>query len=224
MKKFLIFALSAFSIWACSDDDKEPTVDSSVPLFQNLKVEYNSTQEKTYVSANFNKDNEKGESVRLSGTSFIRFNDEVPEHTGEHPYYYSSAIPELIDVTFELTRKPGEVYTNKVSTGDISFLEIEKQFTEIGIQDGTTFVWVGKSVGEGETVQVRIVTKSGEYEFHTTDTGNIGIEIQLPESASPGSALFYLSRIKSMNLQQDDKGAGGEIQVVYSCEKEITLK
>lgn len=224
MKKYYVFALCLMALGACSDDDEETIVDSSVPLYQNLRVEYDATQEKTYVSANFKKESITGDNVQLSGTSSIRFNGQTPEYTASGPYLYNFTFPGTEDISFALTRKVGEVYTNKVSLDDVSFLAIVKSFTSISLEYGVTFVWVGEAVGEGETVQVRVVTSSGEYDFHTSNVGDIAVEVKLPATVAPGNATFYVSRMKTLPLQEDDKSAGGELNVIYTCEKEITLQ
>jgi len=51
MKKLFVFVFTAVTLLSCSDDDSDnngnlglPTVSSSVPVYQNLKVEYNDTK------------------------------------------------------------------------------------------------------------------------------------------------------------------------------------
>lgn len=229
MKKLFVFVFTAVTLLSCSDDDSDnngnlglPTVSSSVPVYQNLKVEYNDTKKQTDVSANFLKSNAEGAYISLSAPSSVMFNNQQPSFSTDEPYLYTSTFSGEKEVTFTLTRRQGEVYTNTVTPDEYAFPEIVG-LDAISLQSGTFFVWMGKAVGEGEMVEVRIKTDAQEYTFQATEAGSIGVEIKFPSTAKAGEAEFYVSRIQTKDLQQDDKGAGGEITVVYTNEQEITL-
>ena len=225
MRKFFVSAIAAMALVACTENDNGiPTVNSSTPVYQNLQVEYNDTQKQTTVSANFLKANASGENVALSGTSSITFNGQQSAFSSDAPYLYTYSFPQTENVTFALTRNSDEVYTNTVTLDGSEFPGIVNSFNTVSLQSGTTFVWFGKAIGDGETIEVRIKTASNEYKFQNSETGNIGIDIKLPATATAGKAQFTVSRIQNDELQQDDKGGGGTITVIYSNEKEITLE
>lgn len=226
MKKIFVFAFTAVALLSCSDDDNEqagvPVVDSSVPVYQNLKVAYDGTKKETYVSANFLKSNAGGAYVSLGAPSSIAFNGQTPSFSSEEPYLYTSTFAGQGDVEFTLTRKAGEVYTNKVTPDLSAFPEIVG-VDAISLESGTFFVWMGKAVAEGEIVEVQITNSSQNYTFQTDKAGDIGVDIKFPTTAKPGKAQLSVSRIQTKDLQQDDKGAGGKLTLVYMNEQEISL-
>lgn len=225
MKKYvwLAFLLAAFVFTACDNDDSD-VVGESVPFYQKLGVEYNITQNHTRVGANFNKNNSKGANMKLGGSSSIRFNNISPKFLSVGEYFYTHSFNGLEDITFTFTRSKGNVFTNVASLKDINPIAIPDTFTTVSVSGNTTLTWEGEPIGANEYVQVRIEFKGGVNTVYNRNEGGKTITVNFANPAAAGKATLFLSRIKTLPLQQSNGDAGGRLDVSYVKDKEIILQ
>lgn len=226
MKKELLIGLSLLGgLFSGCEHEDSATIDPSVPFYQSYQVEYNVSHNKTYVAANFKKDNIRGESVELSGESSVRFNNKEPNYANIGIYFYTYDFSGLSDMTFKFTRSKNEVYENNASKSDVIPITIPLDFTTVNASNNTILTWEGDPIGEDEMVQITIESdRIGVNYFYFEQIGTTSATIQFPEPVKTGQATLSLSRVKKLPLQQSDGPAGGEIKVIYTVSKTIEIK
>lgn len=225
MKKYFFYAclLLVWVLPSCQNDDSD-VISEDVPLYQNLAVEYNVSQNTMHVAANFNRNDSTGRNVRLGGNSSILFNEKTPNFANVGIYFYTLSISGLDDVTFKFTRAKGEVYTNKASIKNVSPIAIPESFTSASIKGSTTLTWEGAPLGENEYAAVSINYKGGVNNVYNYEKGSMSMNITFPNVVSAGKATLSLSRVKRLPLQESNGTAGGKIDVSYVQSKEIMLE
>lgn len=162
--------------------------------------------------------------MRLGGNSSILFNNKTPDFLNVGLYFYNYSFEGLDDIIFTFTRSKGQVFINKASLKDVSPIAIPSSFTTIAISDNTLLTWEGDPIGSGEYVEVRIEYKGGVNTIYNRNQGEKSITLSFSNPVSAGKATLFLSRIKTLPLQQSNGNAGGKLDVSYVQDKEIDLQ
>ena len=225
MKKYFLFAflVSAWVFTSCDNDDA-PDIDADVPIYQNLGVAYDVTNNTTRVGANFNKLDSAGINIRLNGPASITINGKTPDFDNVGTYFYTYSFPGLDDMTFVFTRAKDSIYTNVASINDVKPIAIPESFTSAKITGTTTLTWEGDPVGKDELVEVRVTYAGGSYNVFNRTEGSKSININFGNSSLPAKGTLSLSRAKTHPLQESNGNAGGQLNVSYIQSKEITLE
>lgn len=224
MKKLIyIICILLTGMWVSCSSEESSSLNSNVPFYQSLDVEYYVSKNKTKASANFNKYNALGDNIQLTGISSIKFNNDKPNYVNIAPFFYTYSFNGLDDITFRFTRNRNEVYINTVSIKDIEPIDFPAGFNDIDVNKKVDFRWIGSPVGKKEEVQIRIVTAEGEYNFYDDTVGDDFIRLTLPKSVDKGDVTVSLTRIRKMALKEAES-AGGEIKVSYISDKDIRLR
>ena len=129
----------------------------------------------------------------------------------------------IVPVTFTFTRVSDMVFVNEASVSDVNPISIPDTLN--ALNDGvTTITWEGEPIGANEFVQVHIEYKGGVYDTNTAIEGARSIRVSLDSFNGAPSGTLYLSRVKTLPLQQSQSTAGGEIQVSYLKTKTVQFK
>lgn len=224
MEKYFLYAcLFLTGVFTACQNDDSGEIDPSIPFYQNLGVEYNVTQDHTHIGANFNKYDSTGVSLRLPEKGIL-FNGKEPDFLGLGTYMYMLAEPGLDPVTFTFTRTNGGVYTNKTSIQDVNPIAIPDTFTTIKTSGTTILIWEGDPIGQGEYIQAHLTYNGGVYNVNNTVQGAQSITLAFTNPNSVASGTIYLSRVKTLPLQQSNGNAGGKIDVSYVMNKDVTFE
>ncbi|MDD6210285.1 MAG: hypothetical protein PUB21_06735 [Bacteroidales bacterium] len=223
LSMILKIAISSSLFFSCISDDSS-SINPTIPIYQDLSVEYDITQNKTYVAANFNKSNAAGTNVTLDGNSSIFFNNEEPDYANIGPYFYTKTFPGKEDIVFRFTRN-GKKFQNTASVNEIETIGIPASFTHIG-KDGTTILtWEGAPVSEDEEVQIIVETqKTGINITYINETGINSGTVGVPPDTPAGKATLYINRNKILPLEQTDGSAGGRMKLIYTVSKSILIR
>lgn len=164
------------------------------------------------------------EDVRVKANG-ITSNAGMMETAGGHAWSLDSAS----DVTFTLQLND-KTLTNTVSKSGVGVSEIVAD-SVYSLQDTISISWTGSPVQAGEQVYVSINrnydSTSSTYSGTTIGWFNgEGYIFDLLETKdfTPGTYTITLNRQKTMPLQQDDNGAGGEINVGLYTTKTVVLQ
>jgi hypothetical protein len=223
MKNYFLYAslLIAGLFTACSEGDDE--IDTSVPFYQNLGVEYNITDNSTHVGANFNKYNSEGPNLRLPDGAIL-FNGEKPDFLNQGTYFYKMSFTGLPSVTFTFARAKDMVYVNEVNIDDANLITIPASFNAIAGNGATTLTWDGAPLAKNEYVQVHLTYNGGVYDVYNRTEGASSITLNFNNQTSATGGTLFLSRVTSLPLQQSNGNAGGKIDVSYSVNKPVSFE
>lgn len=223
MKKYFFYAslLTILSLTACSQGDDE--IDTSIPFYQSLGVEYNITDNNTHVGANFNKGSSEGPNLRLPDGAIL-FNGAKPDFLNQGSYFYKLSFTDLPPVTFTFTRAKDLVYVNEVTIDDAVPINIPGAFTSVSGNGTTTLAWDGAPLAKNQYVQVHLTYSGGEYNVYNRTEGATSITLSFDNPTSVTTARLYLSRVNTLPLQQSDGNAGGQIDVSYAVVKQVTIE
>lgn len=223
MKKYFLYAslLTVGLFAACSQGDDE--IDTSIPFYQNLGVEYNITDNSTHVGANFNKSNSEGANLRLPEGAIL-FNGEKPDFLNQGTYFYKMSYTGLPSVTFTFTRAKDMVFVNEVNIDDATPISIPASFNAISGNGTTTLTWDGVPLAKNEYVQVHLTYNGGVYDVYNRTEGSTSITLNFNNQTSATSGTLFLSRVTTLPLQQSNGNAGGQIDVSYSVNKTVSFE
>ena len=224
MKKYFLYVslLAAGLFTACSQGDDE--IDTSVPFYQNLGVEYDITNNNTHVGANFNKYNSEGPNLRLPEGAIL-FNGEKPDFLNQGTYFYKMSYTALPSVTFTFTRAKDLVFVNEVNIDDANPIAIPASFNALSANGGsTTLTWEGAPLAKNEYVQAHLTYNGGVYDVYNRTEGATSITLGFNNQTPATSGTLFLSRVTSLPLQQSNGNAGGKIDVSYSVNKPVSFE
>lgn len=221
MKQYLLCSCILISgfFTSCSEGGSE--IDPSVPFYQNYGIEYNLTDNETHIGANFNKINAEGISLRLQKNGIL-FNGKEPDFLGSGTYMYMMEENGIVPVTFTFTRVSDMVFVNEASVSDVNPIAIPDTLDSINY-GLTSIAWNGDPVGANEFVQVHLEYKGGVYDTNTSAQGAKNVLVNFEMSNDVTTGTLYLSRVKTLPLQQSQSTAGGQIQVSYVVTKTVSI-
>lgn len=220
---FYSVSLLLAGILASCQSGNDDEIDTSVPFYQDLGVEYNVTQGHTHVGANFNKNNADGANLRLPDGAIL-FNDKTPDFLNTGTYFYKLSFPGLEAVAFTFTRSSDQVYVNKTSFENAIPIIIPQSFAAINASGTTTLTWEGAPIAQNEYVQIHLEYEGGVYDITNRSVGSTSISLNFTNPTSANEATLYLSRVTTYPLQQSNGNAGGQIDVSYVQNKTVAIQ
>jgi hypothetical protein len=219
-----IFILAAYlvAITAGCSDGVPSVLDSSIPIYQSLAVDYDVTGDYTNVGANFKTENSQGANLRMQDGG-VTFNGQNPNFVGSGDYLYEYRLSGCPDVKFVLDRIDVGEFTNTVSFSEVVPIAIPDTLSSMGAIQ--MIYWKGEPIEGNEYVVARVRYDGGQAIVKTSLQQAVGVKVFLYTSNMRGEkATLYLSRVRSLPLQESDGKGGGVINVSYTVSKEIVLR
>ena len=224
MKRNLIFLFSGIIAFlsGCSDDAEPRVLDPSIPIYQNLAVDYDITGNYTNVAANFKTNNAEGVNLRMQDGG-VTFNGTDAAFIGTGNYMYEYRFDGTPDITFVLKRIDVGDFTNKVEYAEVVPISIPDTLTSVAAIQ--MIYWVGAPIEGNEYVVARLVYKDGQSLQKTSLQDAVGVKIISYTSGMKGqTATLYLSRVRTLPIQESDGKGGGQINVSYTVSKQVVLR
>ena len=122
-------------------------------IHQNIELQYNSAEDKTYATVQFRFGNAIGTPLELAGTAKVTVDGNTMAWNDNFNLnrYEWSATGKLSSATFEYTDIDGNVFTNTATINDIEF---PTTFTTISKAQSYDLIWVGSSLNTDDEVWV----------------------------------------------------------------------
>lgn len=217
--------LIAFFAVSCDKVDSTDLIENT-PVFQRYKVEYHTYDNQSIATANFWVRNTAGSRIKLTGDSFIKFNNEKPNDYSSlfHDYIWKSS--KKTDVQFTYQKDKDKNFINDIHVDDMIPISIPTNLVNIKLNGETRISWEGSPLGKNETITVTInqanksTVMSSIYEEGLNE---IKIDALFLKELSPGEATLYLEREKTFQLDSEDQNTGGEKIVSIKDKRKIIL-
>jgi hypothetical protein len=229
MKKFLtsFTALLATVVLftACA---KEPSssVDQS-KIYAEYELAYNKNTDKTIVSAVFKFSNATGTQLQLSGTSNVKFNNEVLNFDPIFSYYKKELNGKIENGNFIFTDINGLTFNNPIviakTIGSMSVDTINRA------NGAFNYNWSGSSVDNNEAVNLTFINNANPFLVkpflqYTVGSSNLVLGLSDLNQMPIGMATANLIRTIETNAPAVTS-AGGKIRSKYTAEnKNIYIK
>lgn len=223
MRKKMLYGMVGltFLLGSCSKGAPD-ILDPSIPIYQNLAVMYDITDNTTSIGATFNAENASGTALRMQEKGVL-FNGKEPSFIGGGDYMYIMQETGAPAVTFTLVRENVGTFVNSASIDDVEPISLNDTLSRIGTVN--QIYWVGEPIGANETVSIHLQYDGGETTQTETTEGYKGIQaifLDLPKSGT--IATLSISRVKTLPLQESNDIGGGKINVSYTTSKKVTIK
>ena len=223
---YLLSTVCAFSfilsVSSCSyNSPANPTTESTV-YFQSYRVIFDKTAKTTEATAQFRVNTKDGIIMALSDNESLNINENLATMNADKTYKWSDI--KLTNVLFVFTKNKGKQFPNAITIGDTSDINFPTVFpSSINKSSGATIVWDGKPVTGNETILLTLNDGTHPPVYKYYDNGNFYITSTDIMNLTPGMITISLDRIKPMDLQSADPGAGGERIVVVRTSMQISL-
>ena len=211
MRPIIALAASLLMFTACTKEESDD-LPVSTPIYQDLKVLYDKPDNKTRAYATFRKNSSLGVRLQLTGGSSITFNNEAhTTYTELDNYFYRWSTDGMVDGVFRYTKEGVGTFINTIARADTNDINVPNGVVLSQLNGGQVF-WSGRPLESGETVSAKL--RQGSTTTNSVDVSSTGAQsIQLPvtlfSNLVPGTADLYLTRTKTLGLQQADGSAGG---------------
>lgn len=208
---------------------KESSADvaPAVPIHQDLKVLFDKPENRTRAFATFRKHNSLGTRLELTGGSSVTFNgNPYSSYTELDNYFYRWSTSGMAGVTFRYVKEAVAEFRNTIALSDTFDVSIPAGVV-LSTVNGGQVRWIGRPLEAGETLKAQL--KQGGTLSSTVTVSTAGAQVvQLPASIvstlSPGTADLYLTRTRTLGLQQADGGAGGRRVVEVEARGTIAVQ
>ncbi len=197
------------------------------PIYQDYKVLFDKPENRTRAYATFRKNSSLGVRLQLTGGSSVTFNgNSYTTYTELDNYFYRWAADGMVDVAFRYTKEGVGQFMNTIARADTNDIDVPPGVV-ISRVNGAQVYWWGIGLEPGETVSAKL--KQGNTTTSSVTVTTSGAEsIQLPPSLmtnlAAGTADLYLTRTRTLGLQQADGGAGGRRIVEVEARGTVTLE
>ncbi|TVR38862.1 MAG: hypothetical protein EA392_08300 [Cryomorphaceae bacterium] len=187
-------------------------------IWANYEVSYDQSEDITKVKANFRHLTAAGRQLKLSGTSHVRFNDQLLQEFIQpltNVTDYQLEIPGLIPVgVFTWIDADGKVYNNEITMPWIDFPNELFPIETISVYE---LFWEGEPLIEDERVQLRVnIDGAGSKTYTVNNTHELSVVIPAGDLAqwTPGFAQLRMERRLRTSLQERTT-SGGRITATY---------
>jgi hypothetical protein len=221
-------ALAALAITA-SSCRKESSADvaPAVPIYQDYKVTFDKPDNRTRAFATFRKHNSLGTRLELTGGSSITFNgNSFTSYTELDNYFYRWSANGMASVAFRYIKEDAGEFQNSIALADTFDVSIPSGIV-LSTVNGGQVQWVGRQLEQGETLKAQL--KQGSTHSSTVTVSTTGAQVVLlPASMvsamAAGAADLYLTRTRTLNLQQADGSAGGRRVVEVEARGSVVVQ
>lgn len=228
MKRLLQFLPIALPmLFASCAKEESDDVPVETPIYQDYKVLFDKPENRTRAYATFRKNSSLGVRLQLTGGSSITFNgNSYTTYTELDNYFYRWAADGMVEVVFRYTKEGVGQFVNTIARADTNDIDVPNGVA-ISRTNGGQVYWWGVGLEPGETVSAKL--KQGSTTTSSVTVTTSGAEsIQLPPSLmtnlAAGTADLYLTRTRTLGLQQADGGAGGRRIVEVEARGTVTLE
>jgi hypothetical protein len=227
MKKPLIAFIALPAALAACRKESSSDLSPAVPIYQDYKVIFDKPDNKTRAFATFRKHNSLGTRLELTGASTITFNGNgYTSYTEIDNYFYRWSTSGLSGVTFRYVKEGDDEFQNGIALADTFDVSIPLGVA-LSTVNGGQVQWVGRPLEQGETLKAQL--KQGSSSSSTVTVNTAGAQVvQLPASMvsamTVGTADLYLTRTRTLGLQQADGSAGGRRVVEVEARGTVAIQ
>ena len=211
MRTSLALLAPLLLLTACAKEESDD-LPVSTPVYQDLKVLYDKPDNRTRAYATFRKSSSLGVRLQLTGGSSITFNNEsYTTYTELDNYFYRWSEEGMVDGVFRYTKEGVGTFLNTISRADTNDINVPNGVVLSQLNGGQVF-WSGRPLENGETVSAELKqgsTSSSSVNVSVTGTQSIQLPASLFTNLTTGTAELYLTRTRTMSIQQSDGSAGG---------------
>jgi len=220
-----VTVLIAFFAVSCNKVDSTDLIENT-PVFQRYKVEYHTYDNQSIATANFWVRNTGGSRIKLTGDSYIKFNNEKPNEYSSlfHDYIWKSN--KRTDIKFTYQKDKDKSFNNDIYIDDMVPISIPTNLDSFKLNGETKIIWEGSPLGKNETITVTInqANKSTVISrIYEEGINEIKIDALFLKELNSGEATLYLEREKFHQLDTEDQNTGGEKIVSIKDKKTIIL-
>jgi hypothetical protein len=227
MRSVLLSALVLPLLLVACRKEESAELPEDTYIYQDYKVLFDKPENRTRAFATFRKNSSLGVRLELTGGSSIRFNNENwTSYTELDNYFYRWTDEGMVDVEFSFTNAGIGVFTNSITRADTFDVQIPTGVVLSRTNGGQVF-WVGRPLVAGETMKAQVKqsgVNSSTSTVQTTGAASIQLSADQLSSLSAGTADLYLTRTRTLGLQQSDGGAGGRRIVEVEARGTVTLE
>jgi hypothetical protein len=212
----------ALTITGCTKDKEDVKKKDDTPYFQHYIVAFDHERNITEAFATYRAKAPEGERIELTDGKSVKANSLPPTPNESDRMTYTWRFDGIEDVSFVLDKGDKLIYNNvsKLEVAEVGFGT--NLSTSASKNEDIRFVWTGPALTQGETLTATL-KKAG----NTVCTKNInGTEVVFSPSELnevTGPVTITLCRTRAVELDTDDKKAGGGITVSNTSFKNITL-
>lgn len=219
----LLLALGAAGCRKESSADVAP----AVPIHQDYKVLFDEPENRTRAFATFRKHNSLGTRLELTGGSSVTFNgNPYTSYTELDNYFYRWSTSGMAGITFRYVKESVDDFQNTIALRDTNDVNIPAGVS-LSTVNGGQVQWVGRPLEAGETLKAQ--RKQGATTSATATVSTAGAQVvQLPASVvssmAPGTADLYLTRTRTLNIQEADGSSGGRRVVEVEARGTVSIQ
>jgi hypothetical protein len=196
---------------ACRKEDSSQLPDNT-PIHQDYKVLFDKPENRTRAFATFRKNNAWGTRLQLTGGSGITFNGSgYTTYTELDNYFYRWSTNGMSSVVFRFTKEGVGDLLNGISLSDTIDVAVPGGIS-VSIPNGAQVFWIGHPLQAGESVVAQLrqgSTSTSKVTVTTVGAQSVVIPSSVLSTLSPGTAELYLTRSRTLGIQQADGSAGG---------------
>lgn len=196
-------------------------------IYQDYKVIFDKPENRTRAFATFRKNSSLGVRLELTGGSSIRFNNENwTSYTELDNYFYRWSDEGMVDVEFSFTSAGVGVFANSITRTD-TFDVVVPTGVVLSRTNGGQVFWTGRPLVAGETMKAQLKqsgVNSSTTTLQTAGATSIQLSADIVSSLTAGTADLYLTRTRTLGLQQQDGNAGGRRIVEVETRGSVTIQ
>lgn len=224
--KILLFFALGFLFCTCSSVITSNKVEQRI-IFPSYSVHYDASTQILTATVTFQKDNESGEYIKLSGDSYIFLNEDALKQMSdkEHSCFYfleKKDIEKCPDnLQFNYANDEGKIFSNPmiIRTIQISDVNLNKN------QDNS-LSYKGTAIDEDETITLVLKNHKQQYELQpeVRDNNLLFVSASMLRDVKAGTYEAYLLRTTySTSVKAMDRGGSAETSY-HSKSYKITIQ
>jgi hypothetical protein len=207
--------------------EESSNLDDDTAIYQDYKVIFDKPENRTRAFATFRRANSWGVRLLLTGGAGITFNgNSHTSYTELDNYFYRWNSSGITDVQFYFTKADGSWFQNSITRNDTLDIIVPLDGVVSRTNGGQVF-WIGQPLLEGEKVEAQV--KQGSTSSTKITVSVAGAQsVVFPASAltnlTEGTGQLYLTRSRTMPLNEGDANAGGRRIVEVEARGTITVE
>lgn len=211
--KTLIFIVLVIFLGACHSALTSDKVEQRI-IFPSYSVHYDASTQILTATVTFQKDNESGEYIKLSGDSYIFLNEDALKQMAdkEHSCFYFLEKKDMEkcpdNLQFNYANDEGKIFSNPmiIRTIQISDVNLNKN------QDNS-LSYKGTAIDEDETITLVLKNDKQQYELQpeVRDNNLLFVSASMLRDVKAGTYEAYLLRTTySTSVKAMDRGGSAE--------------